>query len=204
MTPALPRVHAVTDDHIAALPNLVDLARAIVAAGPVAVHLRAAGLPGAALLALARQLHGAMSGTASRLIVNDRADLARLSGACGVHLPEQGLPIAAARGLLDAGTTGGRSVHSAEDARRAARDGADYVFLGPIWETPSHPRRAPLGLDAIAAAAPARVIAIGGVTPERARACHDAGAYGVAAISAIWDAANPAAAVKAMLLSFEA
>lgn len=203
MSGVLPRVHAVTDDRIAELPNLVDLARAIAAAGAVAVHLRAPGLPGAALLALARRLGGAATGTGSMVIVNDRADIARICRASGVHLPEHGLPIAAARGLVDAGATVGRSVHSAEDARRAAQEGADYVFLGPIWETTSHPRRDPLGLGAITAAAPARVIAIGGVTPERARACREAGAYGVAAISALWRAANPAAAVKAMLLSFE-
>lgn len=201
MIPALPRLHAVTDDRIVALSNLLSFARALAAAGPLALHLRAPGLTGAALLALARQLQNVVTGTASRLIVNDRADVARICGAGGVHLPEQGLPIAAARALLPAGATVGRSVHSAEDARRAADQGADYVFLGPIWETPSHPGRPPLGPDAIAAAQPARVIAIGGVTPERARVCREAGAYGVAAIRAVWEATSPGLVVQQILLS---
>ncbi len=80
--------------------------------------------------------------------------------------------------------------------------GADYVFLGPIWETSSHPGVPGLGLEAIAAARPARVIAIGGVTPARAAACLEAGAWGVAAISALWLADDPGAAAEAFLLSF--
>jgi thiamine-phosphate diphosphorylase len=94
----------------------------------------------------------------------------------------------------------GRSTHGAEEARAAAADGADYVFLGPIWPTPSHPGRPGIGVESIRQAVPARVIAIGGVTPERAAACIDAGAWGVAAISALWLAEDPAAAAAELLL----
>lgn len=204
MTLPLPRVHAVTDDRVAALPRLVELAHAVAAAGRVGIHLRASALSGAALFDLARRLRGALDGTASDLLVNDRADIARLCGAAGVHLPGEGLPAAAARDMLPAGSWIGRSVHSAEEARRAAAEGSDYVFLGPIWETPAHPRRAPLGPEAIEMAQPARVIAIGGVTAARVSVCREAGAYGVAAIRAIWDAPEPKAAVERMLLSLEA
>jgi thiamine-phosphate pyrophosphorylase len=97
----------------------------------------------------------------------------------------------------------GRSTHSADEARRALDEGADYVFIGPIWSTPSHPGGPALGPGALRELHSLPVIAIGGVTPERARECRDAGAWGVAAISALWRATDPAAVARAMLLSFE-
>lgn len=197
----LPRLHVVTDDAIAAMPDLAERARAVAAAGAIALHARAPGLRGRAVLELARALGAAVEGTESRLFVNDRLDIARIVGASGVHLPGAGFPVADARGLLGPAGVIGRSVHSAEAARRADAEGADYVFLGPVWETPSHPGATLVGLDPISAAAPARVIAIGGITAERARACRAAGAYGVAVISAVWRAADPGGVVREMLLS---
>jgi thiamine-phosphate pyrophosphorylase len=173
------------------------------AAGTLALHARGPGLGGRALLDLARALGAARENTTSRLFVNDRLDVARIVGASGVHLPGAGFAIDDARAQLGPDVVIGRSVHSAEAARRAHAGGADYVFLGPIWETPSHPGTVPLGPDAIAAAAPARVIAIGGITLERVAVCRAAGAYGVAAISAVWRASNPGGVVREMLLSLE-
>src|SRR5205814_1951713 len=137
------------------------------------------------------------------VIVNDRVDIARIAGCAGAHLPSSGIPISAARGVLAADQLVGRSTHSADEARRALDEGADYVFIGPIWSTPSHPGAPALGPGALRELHSLPVIAIGGVTPERARECRDAGAWGVAAISALWRAADPAAVARAMLLSFE-
>lgn len=201
--PELPLLHVVTDNGIAQLPDLGERARAVAAAGAIALHARGPGLGGRASLDLARTLGAALHGTDSLLFVNDRLDVARVVSAHGVHLPAGGLPLAAARKLLGPKALIGRSVHSAEQARRAHAEGADYVFLGPIWETPSHPGAAPLGADAILEAAPARVIAIGGITAERAGLCRAAGAHGVAAISAVWRAPDPGGAARAILLSFE-
>lgn len=192
-----------TDDAIARLPDLAAPARAVATAGAVALHARGPGLEGRAFLDLARTLHAAVEGTASRLCVNDRIDVARIVHAWGVHLPSAGLPVAEARRLLGAEAVIGKSVHSAEQARQAQAEGADYVFLGPIWETASHPGVAGLGPEVIADGAPARVIAIGGITPERARACAAAGAYGVAVISAVWRASDPGGVVRAILLSLK-
>jgi thiamine-phosphate pyrophosphorylase len=193
----------VTNDEVARLPQLSVLARAVARTGPVAIHARAPGLEGRALLDLAQTLREAARSTSALLFVNDRLDVARICGAPGLHLPARGLPTARARELLGPDVLIGRSAHSADEAREAGRDGADYVFLGPIWPTPSHPRGSrPLGPEAIAAAHPARVIAIGGVTLERARLCRAAGAYGVAAISAIWQAPDPGGAAAEMLLPF--
>jgi thiamine-phosphate diphosphorylase len=140
--------------------------------------------------------------TQAALFVNDRVDIARVAHATGAHLPADGLPIKAARALLTRDQLLGRSVHSSEAAREALDEGADYAFLGPIWETTSHPGRPGLGLGAFKGLASLPVIAIGGVTTDRARLCRDAGAWGVAAITALWHAADPAAAARAMLLSF--
>lgn len=197
MSAPLPRVHIVTDDRIAGRRDLAARARKIASAGRVALHARAR-LDGRPFLALAETLKHA----GGVLFVNDRADVAYIVEADGLHLPAQGLPLAAARRLVGARWIG-RSAHSPEDARTAADEGADYVFLGPIWATSSHPERIPLGPDAISTAQPARVIALGGITTERVPACRDAGAYGVAVVSAAWDAEEPGSAVREILLSLE-
>lgn len=198
---AVPRLHVVTNDDIARRPDLALLAGAVAQAGAVGVHARAPGWEGRALLELARVLKAAVAGTPSLLLVNDRVDVARMLEATGVHLPAAGVPVSEARRLLGPGALVGRSVHSPEEARRAHAAGADYVFLGPIWETPSHPGTRPLGPEAIAQCAPARVIAIGGVTPQRVQTCRAAGASGVAVISAVWKAPDPGGAVRELLLS---
>jgi thiamine-phosphate pyrophosphorylase len=139
--------------------------------------------------------------TSAVLIVNDRVDVAVAAGAAGVHLPARGLPIAAARRMIGPDRWIGRSTHHPDEARAAAEEGADYVFLGPIWETTSHRGRAALGLGAIAAAGRARVIAIGGITTERVSKCRAAGAYGVAVLSAVWEVTDPGSVVRRMMVS---
>ncbi len=200
---ALPRLHAITNDALARRPDFGALARAVAAAGPLALHARAPALGGRACWTLAQTLRDAARGTSAVVFINDRLDVVRAMGGAGLQLPGGGLPPAAARALLAPGVWLGQSVHSAAEARAAHAAGADYVVLGPIWETASHPGRTPLGLAVIAQAAPARVIAIGGITsPERARACSAAGAYGVAAVRAVWHDPDPGGAARRMLLSF--
>jgi len=201
-TRPVPHVHAVTDAAVAALPDLPAISASLAIAPQIALHARAPGWDARPLMELGRRLLDAAAAHGSPVLVNDRADIARILAAGGVHLPEAGLSIAAARDLLGRGVLIGRSTHSAAAARQAADEGADYVFLGPIWETASHPGRAPLGLQEIAAAHPARVIAIGGITPQRVARCREAGAWGIAAVSALWRAADPGSVVRAMLLSF--
>lgn len=181
------------------LPDVDARARALGRYGNAALHVRSAALPGAARLDLAARFRS----VARCLLINDRLDLVPSARADGVHLPASGLPVIVARRLLGPAALVGRSVHDAAEARAQAALGADYVFLGPIWATASHPGVPGVGLEAIAAAQPARVIAIGGVTPERTAACLEAGAWGVAAISALWLTDDPAAAAEAFLLSLE-
>ena len=199
----LPHLHAITNSSILSLADLSDRAAAIGTSSNVALHARGGGIPGRRLAEVAEVLKGATSEGGSRMFVNDRVDVALLADADGVHLPAAGLPISKVRALVGPDRWIGRSTHSPGEARRAADEGADYVFLGPIWETPLHPGRPGIGLSAIEQARPACVIAIGGVTAGRVRSCLEAGAYGVAAISALWHASDPGSAAAEMLLLLE-
>jgi thiamine-phosphate diphosphorylase len=123
----------------------------------------------------------------------------------GVQLGAGALDPADAR-RLDARWWIGVSVHDVTRARAAQAAGADYLVVGPVFPTRTHPGRRPLGLAGFAAIArlglPA--IAIGGVTPARAGDLRTAGAHGVAAIRALWDAADPAAAAREILGTWDA
>jgi thiamine-phosphate diphosphorylase len=193
----LPRLHAVTDDEILRLADVETRALSLTQAGNVALHLRGRETTGRRLIRFASQFvaDGAV------VIVNDRVDLVPYVGAHGIHLPAEGLSVASARAALGSSVYVGRSTHTPEEARAAWDAGADYVFLGPIWETASHPGRPAIGPAAIEAAWPARVIAIGGITPHRVDQCLTAGAFGVAALSAVWKAPDPGAAARRMLVS---
>jgi len=193
----LPRLHAVTDDQILSLEDVEARAHSLAQVGGVALHLRGRETTPRRLITLASRFKA----DGAVVIVNDRVDLVPCVGAHGVHLPADGLSVASARAALGSSVYVGRSTHSPDEARAAWEAGADYVFLGPIWETASHPGRRAIGPAAIEAARPARVIAIGGITPDRVDDCLAAGAYGVAALSALWRAPEPAAVARRMLVS---
>ena len=119
------------------------------------------------------------------VIVSSRCDVALAAGAAGVNLPERDISVAEARTLMGQRLVG-RSVHSAEAAATAEREGADFVIFGPVWSSPSHPDDRPQGLRALAEVARTvriPVLAIGGVSAERVNECLDAGASGYAAIT---------------------
>jgi len=193
----IPRLHAITNDHILNLPDLDERLHAIVAAGPVGLHLRGRRTSGRRLAEIGRRLVD----EGVSLLVNDRVDLVPYIGAVGVHLPATGLPTADVRRLLGSEVVIGRSTHDPDEAKDASAAGADFVFLGPIWNTRSHPDHPGLGTSAIRDAQPATVIAIGGVTPDRVTACLEQGAYGVAVITALWEAADPRSVAAQMLVS---
>jgi thiamine-phosphate pyrophosphorylase len=208
------RLYVVTDRRAAeaagrSLPALLDVAlsRAERRAARVAVQLREKDLQGGALFALARELRAVTRDHGARLLVNDRLDVALAAEADGVHLPANGLPADAARRLLAAVGLIGVSTHSAAEVAAAKVKGADFVLLGPIYDTLSKRRYgAPLGLTPLASAAAAAglpVFAIGGITPERVAEVRAAGAHGVACVGAVMSAADPAAAVDAILDALE-
>ena len=124
-------------------------------------------------------------GTRTRVIVNDRLDVALAADADGVHLRADSLPPSAARSIAPAGFLIGRSVHRLDEAVRVALD-VDYLIAGTVFPTPSKPDGAPLlgvgGLASIAAAVRVPVLAIGGISIDRIGAVAEAGAAGVAAV----------------------
>jgi thiamine-phosphate diphosphorylase len=191
---------------VLALPTFLELARRIAALGArVAIHLRDRAATGRALADGAAALRAALAGSGTPVIINARPDIAAAIAADGVQLGQGDLGIRDARVVLRRGWIG-RSVHTMDEAQAAAREGADYLLAGSTWASASHMGQAPLGTDFVAriVSAGLPVIAIGGVTPERARELPATGAHGVAAIRAIWDARDPAMAVQEMLEAWEA
>jgi thiamine-phosphate diphosphorylase len=166
------------------------------------VQLREKDLPPRAVLDLALRAQRLCEKYDARLIINSRADIARAAYADGVHLPENDVPPAVARLSLGFHALCGVSVHSLAAARGAASEGADYLVFGPVFETRSHPGTAPVGLAAlreIARAVPLPVFAIGGIDAASAILCLNAGARGIAVISAVWRSANVEDAVRAFI-----
>lgn len=193
----VPLLHAVTNSEVLRRPDFLAHAVAVGSVADVAIHLRDRSLTGSELIALAEAITSRCPDAV--VLCNDRADVAMASpGVVGVHLPADGLPVTDTRVLLGEEALVGRSTHGAEEARRAIADGANYAFLGPVFATLTHPGTALLGPTSFAGLKGLPVIAIGGITPARVRVCRDAGAWGVAAITAIWDAESPGSAAEAM------
>ncbi len=197
----LPRLHAVTDAATLALPDFGVRAAAIAAAGSaVALHARDRSAAAPALASAAARLVALALPPEASVIVSARADIAAAVGAHGVQLATDDLAPGDARLVLPRGWIG-RSVHSESEAESAVAEGADFLLAGSVYPTATHPGRAAAGIDLVrrTSALGVPVVAIGGVTAERAAELRDAGAWGVAAISALWSAADPAAAALALL-----
>lgn len=192
----------ITDRAAARGRPLAEVVRAAVEGGARRVQLREKDLEGAALHRLALELLAITRPAGAELLVNDRVDVALAAGADGVVLPARSLPTAAARALVGAAKVVARSTHSAEEVAAAAREGCDFALFGPVFATPSKAAWGPpLGLDALARAARASipVYGVGGVTAASARSVIEAGAAGVAVITAVMSADEPRAAVRAIL-----
>lgn len=178
------------------------VAEAILAGGCAVLQLRAKALSDRALLALARRIGARARAGGVPFVVNDRPDLAMLVGAAGLHLGQDDLPIAEARRVLAPAVHIGRSTHDPAQALAAVDEGADVVAFGPVFETTSKARPDPVvGLEQLAevcrrSARP--VVAIGGVTLERAADIVRAGARWGAAIGAICGVDDPKSAAAAL------
>jgi thiamine-phosphate pyrophosphorylase len=185
----------------------------VAAAGVDWIQLREKDLCGGENLDLARSAIEAIRSRASstRILVNDRVDVALAAGAGGVHLSENGFSVPDARRLADrfAKDSGkcldfliGVSCHSLGSALGAARDGADYIYFSPIFHTPSKafygPPQGVERLRQICQAVQIPVIAIGGINLENVASCYAAGAAGAAAIRLFQDATDPSAIVRAL------
>ena len=163
--------------------------RAAFAAGLDYVQVREKDLPDRRLEQLVVELATASEKAAAapptRLLVNERLDLAMACGADGVHLPADSLPPQAVRSRAGVDWIVGVSRHAQDEVERAEQGGASYVLLGPVFETPSKPAAQPLGiprLQEICRRSRVPVFALGGVTRDNALSCVQAGAAGIAGI----------------------
>lgn len=180
------KLYAIIDPEMSQEPR--ELAARALDAGCALLQLRAKRLDDRELLRLAFELRDACSQGDASFVVNDRADIAKIVGADGLHLGQDDLPIAEARRVVGAMQIG-VSTHDLEQARRAERDGADLIAFGPIFPTQTKENPDPVvGLERLAevcqSVAPP-LVAIGGITPENAERALEAGAAYLAAISAL-------------------
>ncbi len=203
----LPRLLALTDDRVAALDDLAQRAGAIAAVGAAAALV--ARLPGGstdALSVLATRFVALARPPMASVFVTGRVDVALACGADGVIARSGDLDARSMREAVDRSMVSRRlvvvqSVHSLAEAEAAVASGVDGLLLGTIWETATHPDRTPSGPELIdrVARCGVPVWAVGGVTPEHAVEAFDAGAWGVAAISALWDATDVNRSALALL-----
>ena len=168
--------------------RILRLLQAVVTAKIPLFQIREKALAARVLYELVLRAAKITRGTDTRLLVNDRADIARAAGADGVHLTSQSLPANVVHKMFGPEFVIGVSTHSLEEARAAQAAGADFVVFGPVFETES--KRAfgePQGPDKLREVAlalrPVPVIAIGGITSENSALCLVNGASGIAGIS---------------------
>jgi len=191
-------LYLVTDRGLSRGRSTVDIVRAAVAGGVTCVQLREKSCGTREFVDEARAVRALLAGTGVPLIVNDRIDVALAVGADGVHLGQTDMLIADARRLTGPGMLIGISAECLEDAVRAQAEGADYIGVSPVFSTPTKTDTAPpLGLDGIAAiraAVSLPLVGIGGIGPANAAAVIRAGCDGIAVVSAIVSADDPAQA----------
>ena len=204
----LPTLNAILDAGAAARAGwtLVDLAAAYLDGGARFLQIRAKEAPGAWLLEIASAIVARAHGAGAVVIVNDRADIARLCGADGVHLGQEDLTPSAARAIVGDDAAIGLSTHTPEQLDAARLEPVSYLAIGPVFTTRT--KATPysgIGLARVAdAAAVARaaampLVAIGGITLETAADVMHAGASSVAVISDLLSTGDPAARVRAYL-----
>ncbi|GJL53418.1 MAG: putative thiamine-phosphate synthase [Nitrospirales bacterium] len=203
----LPPLYVVTDRHQTRERPLHSVIQETLHAGTRCVQLREKDLDTSHLLSLAQEMLSEVRRHQAFLLINDRADIAKYIKADGVHLRSDSLPIPQVRQFLGPHAWIGKSTHTLNEVWTAEAEGADFLVLGPIYDTPSKRRYGPpLGLGVLEQAcqhSTLPVFAIGGITPERVKDVKHAGAYGVAVMSAILESPNISSVTRHFLQALE-
>lgn len=199
-------LYLVTDRPLCGGRELLDVTAAAVAGGATLVQLREKDADTRDFVALARALKELLDRFAVPLLINDRLDVALASGAAGVHVGQKDMRVEDVRAILGTGAIVGLSVETPELARAALGLPIDYLGAGPVFATTTKKDAAPvLGLEGLAgvvaeaSAAGLPVVGIGAIGPGRAAQVVQAGAAGVAVVSALCAAPDPRAAAEALL-----
>ncbi|MGM0981901.1 MAG: thiamine phosphate synthase [Pseudomonadota bacterium] len=194
-------LYLITDRGLCSGLGLVETVMAAVRGGVTMVQLRDKHASDAELIDQARPLKAALAGSGVPLIINDRLGVALACGADGLHIGQDDGDVARARAALGPEAILGLSVQTHEQMARVDAEHLDYLGLGPVFATPSkHDHAEPLGFEGLArlvAASPLPTVAIGGLKAEHVAATHQAGAQGLAVVSAICGAPDPEAAARA-------
>jgi len=201
-------LHAVTGPSYLNRPDFLLKAGEVASSGLAAINLRAHYFEGRKLYDLALKLKEVAAKENAPLIINDRLDVALAVNAHAVHLGRRSIPLERAAPLCRSkGILFGFSCHSLEEAEEAEREGASYLYLGTIFPSPSKPDSAAKGVDflkLVCHRVKIPVLAIGGVNSSNVREIVSAGAYGAAAISAVWEAQDIAKTLEEMNRPFKA
>jgi thiamine-phosphate pyrophosphorylase len=198
------RLVAITDDVRDGASGLIARALAAVRGGATMIQLRLKDADARSLVEVARALAVALPAGVP-LVVNDRLDVALVASAAGVHVGPDDLPAAAVRRLVPRGFIVGASVGS--DAEVILAQGADYVGIGPLYDTSSKADAGraigPVAFSRLARACRVPAVAIGGIDARNAAAAMIAGAAGVAVIRAVMGARDPEAAARSLRAAME-
>ncbi len=182
--------------------GILETIRDAVADGVNLIQIREKALPARLLVHLVREAVQILSSTDALVLVNDRADVAIAARADGVHLPETSLRPDVVREAISSNLVIGASTHSIEQALAAAGSGADYIFFGPIFETPG--KGPPVGIESLSAVCRKLrtfpVIALGGVDQNNFENVLSAGAAGIAAIRSLNDQAKRRAILRTSII----
>lgn len=189
------RLHVITDYHLQQRFSHAEIAVQAIEGGADVIQFRQKRGGIRNKLIEARKVQAVCEDTSVPTVINDHLDIAQALGASGVHLGQDDFPITAARAILDPNTIIGATATTAAQALRAYEEGADYIGFGPVFVTQSKFNRSSIkGLEGLAAACeavPIPVIAIAGITADRVRPTLEAGAHGVAVLSAVATAESP-------------
>lgn len=196
------RLYLVTDPRMLAGRTQLELVQAAVQGGVGCVQLREKDSNTRDFLALAQALVQWLAPRGVPLVINDRVDIALACGAQGVHLGQSDMPVADARRLLPADVFIGWSVETPDDVRRAQNLPVDYLGVSPVFATPTKTDTAPPwgleGLTAVRRQTGLPLVAIGGIDASNAAQVLQAGADGLAVVSAIGAATDPTHAARTL------
>ena len=191
----VPPLHVIATDEVVEARAFRSMAEELMEVGGerLALHLRLRRTDGRNLHNLAERLVRTAASAGAWCVVNGRVDVALTAGAQAVQLGWGALPVREVREISGRRFAIGASVHSADEARARAEEGADFLVVGSVFSTATHPDRAPMGpaLVTSCAATGVPVVGIGGIDASNAEQVMAAGAAGVAVIRAVWQAADP-------------
>jgi thiamine-phosphate pyrophosphorylase len=195
-------LYVITDPALSRGRSHLEVARAALEGGADAIQIRDKSSTAYNLSCVAAEIQPIARKFGAALLVNDRVDVALISGADGAHVGQDDLPAREARRLLPRPRLIGVSASTREEAKRAQKDGADYIGAGPVFATSTKPDVGePLGLERlaeIAASVTIPVVAIGGITVANVARVFEAGARGAAVVSAVVSAEDVTAAARAL------